>query len=79
MLSAYTAQRTSPIVIDGAIVKEVQEASDRATRYGILGKTLDVGKAVDRSFTAGGGIELGSPRTKKVPASDAGTFDALGR
>src|SRR5438445_8581129 len=52
LLSAYQAQRTSPIVIDGAIVKEVQEASDRATRYGILAKTLDVSKAVDRSFTA---------------------------
>jgi len=51
LLSAYTAQRTSPIVIDESIVKEVQEASDRATRYGILSKTLDVGKAVDRSFT----------------------------
>jgi sulfonate transport system substrate-binding protein len=36
----------------GAPIKEVQEASDRATRYGILSKTLDVGKAVDRSFTA---------------------------
>ena len=34
------------------IVREVQEASDRATRYGILSKTLDVSKAVDRSFTA---------------------------
>ena len=34
------------------IVKEVQEASDRATRYGILSKKLDVSKAVDRSFTA---------------------------
>ena len=52
LLSAYTAQRTSPIVIDADIVGEVQAASDRATRYGILGKTLDVGKAVDRSFTA---------------------------
>ena len=52
LLSAYTAQRTSPIVIDETIVKEVQEASDRATRYGILSKTLDVSKAVDRSFTA---------------------------
>jgi hypothetical protein len=29
------------------------EASHRATRYGILGKTLDVGNAIDRSFTAG--------------------------
>ena len=35
-----------------AVVKEIQAASDRATRYGILGKTLDVSKAVDRSFTA---------------------------
>src|SRR3954469_17445931 len=52
LLSAYSAQRTSPIVIDTAIVKEVQEASDRATRYGILAKALDVNKAVDRSFTA---------------------------
>jgi sulfonate transport system substrate-binding protein len=52
LLSAYTAQRTSPIVIDENIVREVQEASDRATRYGILAKTLDVSKAVDRSFTA---------------------------
>jgi sulfonate transport system substrate-binding protein len=52
VLSAYTAQRTNPIVIDAGIVKEVQQASDRATRYGILGKTLDVDKAIDRSFTA---------------------------
>jgi sulfonate transport system substrate-binding protein len=52
LLAAYTAQKTSPIAIDEAVVKEVQAASDRATRYGILGKTLDVGKAVDRSFTA---------------------------
>jgi sulfonate transport system substrate-binding protein len=53
LLSAYTAQKTSPIVIDAGIVKEVQAASDRATRYGILGKPLDVSKAVDRGFTAG--------------------------
>ncbi|MBR0758230.1 ABC transporter substrate-binding protein [Bradyrhizobium jicamae] len=52
LLSAYTAQKTSPIAIDEAVVKEIQAASDRATRYGILGKTLDVSKAVDRSFTA---------------------------
>ncbi|QOZ29697.1 ABC transporter substrate-binding protein [Bradyrhizobium sp. CCBAU 51753] len=52
LLAAYTAQKTSPIAIDEAVVKEVQAASDRATRYGILGKTLDVSKAVDRSFTA---------------------------
>ncbi|WP_027579468.1 ABC transporter substrate-binding protein [Bradyrhizobium sp. Ai1a-2] len=51
LLSAYTAQKTSPIAIDENVVKEVQEASDRATRYGILSKTLDVSKAVDRSFT----------------------------
>lgn len=52
LLSAYTAQRTSPIAIDATVIKEVQEASDRATRYGILARKLDVGKAVDRSFTA---------------------------
>ncbi|HEX7922334.1 MAG TPA: ABC transporter substrate-binding protein [Bradyrhizobium sp.] len=52
LFAAYTAQKTSPIAIDETVVKEVQAASDRATRYGILGKTLDVGKAVDRSFTA---------------------------
>lgn len=52
LLSAYTAQHTSPIVIDENVVKEVQEASDRSTRYGILPKQIDVGKAVDRSFTA---------------------------
>src|SRR3954451_8327684 len=52
LLSAYTAQRTSPVAIDANIVKEVQEASDRAKRYGILSKKLDIGKAVDRSFTA---------------------------
>jgi sulfonate transport system substrate-binding protein len=52
LLSAYTAQRTSPIVIDENVVKEVQEASDRAIRYGILPKKLDVSQAVDRSFTA---------------------------
>jgi sulfonate transport system substrate-binding protein len=39
-------------VIDQGIVKEVQEASDRATRYGIISKTLDVSRALDRSFTA---------------------------
>ncbi|MTV13780.1 MULTISPECIES: ABC transporter substrate-binding protein [Bradyrhizobium] len=56
LLAAYTAQKTSPIAIDEAVVKEVQAASDRATRYGILGKTLDVSKAVDRSFTAGASL-----------------------
>src|SRR6266581_6850325 len=50
LLSAYTAQRTGPIVIDESIVKEVQAASDRATRDGILSRTLEVSKAVDRSF-----------------------------
>jgi sulfonate transport system substrate-binding protein len=55
LLAAYTAQRTSPIAIDEQVVKDVQAASDRATRYGILTKTLDVGKAVDRSFTAAAG------------------------
>ena len=32
--------------------RKFRQASDRATRYGILSKTLDVSKAVDRSFTA---------------------------
>ncbi|WP_249781084.1 ABC transporter substrate-binding protein [Bradyrhizobium sp. dw_78] len=52
LLSAYTAQRTSPIVIDTNLVTEIQQASDRATRYGILPTTLDVETAVDRRFTA---------------------------
>jgi sulfonate transport system substrate-binding protein len=56
LLSAYTAQKTSPIAIDENVVKEVQEASDRATRYGILAKRLDVSKAVDRSFTTGASL-----------------------
>jgi sulfonate transport system substrate-binding protein len=51
LLSAYRSQHTSPIAIDGAVVREVQEASDRATRYGILPKQIEVSKAVDRSFT----------------------------
>jgi sulfonate transport system substrate-binding protein len=56
LLSAYTAQRTSSIAIDESVIKEVQEASDRATRYGILPKKLDISKAVDRSFTAGASV-----------------------
>lgn len=52
LLKAYTAQRTSPLAIDANVIKEVQEASDRSTRYGILPRKLDVSKAVDRSFTA---------------------------
>jgi sulfonate transport system substrate-binding protein len=52
LLRAYTAQRTSPIAIDESVLREVQAASDRATNYGILGKKLDVNKAVDRSFAA---------------------------
>jgi sulfonate transport system substrate-binding protein len=52
LVSAYNAQHTSPIAIDDEVVKEVQAASDRATRYGLLSKQLDVGKAVDRSFNA---------------------------
>ncbi|HEY8337472.1 MAG TPA: ABC transporter substrate-binding protein [Tardiphaga sp.] len=48
---AYKAQDTRPIAIDDAVVKEFQEAADRATRYGILTKQVDVSKSVDRSFT----------------------------
>jgi sulfonate transport system substrate-binding protein len=55
LLSAYTAQRTDAIVIDAGVVKEIQEASDRATRYGILSKTLDVDKSLDRGFSAAAG------------------------
>ncbi len=56
---AYKAQDTRPIAIDDGVVKEFQEASDRATRYGILSKQVDVSKAVDRSFTqAAPAIEL---------------------
>ncbi|MDB5655676.1 MAG: aliphatic sulfonate transporter substrate-binding protein [Tardiphaga sp.] len=50
---AYKAQDNRPIAIDDGVVKEFQEASDRATRYGIIGKPVDVSKAVDRSFTQG--------------------------
>ena len=52
LVRAYGAQRSSPIVIDETVVKEFQAAADRATRYGIIGKTIDVSKSVDRSFTA---------------------------
>jgi sulfonate transport system substrate-binding protein len=48
---AYTAQDNRAITIDDNVLKEFQEASDRATRYGIVGKPVDVSKAVDRSFT----------------------------
>lgn len=51
LLRAYKAQDTRPIAIDDGVVKEFQEASDRATRYGILSKQIDVSNAVDRSFT----------------------------
>lgn len=50
---AYKEQHSSAIVIDDALVSEFQAAADRATRYGLIGKTIDVSKAVDRSFTAG--------------------------
>lgn len=51
LLRAYQQQDTRPIAIDDGVVKEFQDASDRATRYGILSKQIDVSKAVDRSFT----------------------------
>ena len=53
LLRAYKAQDTRPIAIDDGVIKEFQEASDRATRYGIIAKPVDVSKAVDRSFTQG--------------------------
>lgn len=71
LLNACIAQSTSAIVIDTDVVKEIQQATDRATRYGILGKTLDVSKAADRSFTsASAGPNWSNPRGKaKEPAS----------
>ncbi|SFL30606.1 sulfonate transport system substrate-binding protein [Bradyrhizobium sp. NFR13] len=51
LVRAYKAQDTRPIAIDDGVVKEFQEASDRATRYGILSKQVDISNAVDRSFT----------------------------
>ena len=76
LLSAYSAQRTSPIVIDETIVNEVQEASDRATRYGILPKTLDA-----RPWTAASPRHrpdstdaTASTTKRKGPASSAGPF-----
>jgi sulfonate transport system substrate-binding protein len=52
LVRAYTEQKTSPIVIDENVVQEFQQASDRATRFGIVTRQIDVSKAVDRSFTA---------------------------
>jgi sulfonate transport system substrate-binding protein len=52
LLRAYTAQRTTLIVIDAAVIAEFRAASDPATPYGILARPIDVSKAVDRSFTA---------------------------
>ena len=52
LVRAYKAQDTRPIAIDDGVVKEFQEASDRATRYGILSKQVDISKAVDCSFTS---------------------------
>ncbi len=52
LLQAYTSQKTIPIAINAEIVREVQQAADRGTTYGIFNKALDVSKAVDPSFTA---------------------------
>lgn len=52
LLRAYEKQKTGPVAIDDAVVREFQEAADRATRYGIIGKPVDVRKSVDRSFTS---------------------------
>ncbi|WP_441518031.1 ABC transporter substrate-binding protein [Bradyrhizobium sp. 2TAF24] len=53
---AYTAQRTSPIAIDDTVQREFQQAADRATRYGLVSKPVDVSKALDRSFNAASGV-----------------------
>ena len=58
LLSAYTAQRTSPIAIDENIVKEVQEASDRATRYGILSEEARRQHGGRPQLYGGGKLEL---------------------
>src|ERR1700712_3206414 len=49
LLRAYKAQDTRPIAIDDGVIAEFQQASDRATRYGILGKPVDGSKGVDPS------------------------------
>jgi sulfonate transport system substrate-binding protein len=51
MHHAYESQKTAPIVIDDAIIKEVQQAADLAHRFGILSKRLNVSSTVDRSFS----------------------------
>ncbi|ACB95977.1 ABC transporter substrate-binding protein [Beijerinckia indica] len=52
LVRAYTDQHESPIVIDDATIKEFQAAADRAHRYGILSKPVDVHQSVDQQFTA---------------------------
>jgi sulfonate transport system substrate-binding protein len=51
LVRAYRAQDLRPIGINDGVIKEFQEASDRATRYGIVSKPVDVTRAVDRSFS----------------------------
>ena len=65
LLSAYTAQRTSPISIDENIVKEVQEASDRATRYGIC-----------RRSSTSARLSIGASRRRRTRI-DAGQREAV--
>ena len=74
LLSAYTAQTTSPIVIDSAIVTEAQQASDRVTRYDILGTTLDVSKAVDRSLRQRQPHRTDATANAQRAGRDAGPF-----
>lgn len=52
---AYAAQRTSPIAIDDTVQREFQQAADRATRYGLVARQVDVSKALDRSFNTAAG------------------------
>jgi sulfonate transport system substrate-binding protein len=49
---AYEDDHRVPVQIDDALVAEIQEASDRSVRYGVLSKRIDVAAAVDRSFNA---------------------------
>ena len=39
-------------LLDDAVVAEIQEASARSVRYGVLSKRIDAAAAVDRSFNA---------------------------
>jgi hypothetical protein len=72
LLSAYTAQRIGPIVIDASVVKEIRKAPDRATRYGILSKTLDV----EKPWIAASRRHQPDPTERHLAPSKAASRDA---